>query len=941
MKAETPILSLLVLVLALGAAPALAQTQTGAIEGLVKGPDGGAVTGVAVTLSGPSVMGTRADATRSSGAFRFHGLLPGDDYTVEMNLDGFQDQRYQGVVVTVGQTTTLRVGLELAAVAAVLTVTSDAPIVDVTSAVASTSFGADMLENVPAPDRGWEDTVLQAPGMVDGRQPGYGRMYSSRGGSVAENQSAFDGVINTNPIFNTMGAGIAFESIEEVQVLTGALPAEIGNVSGTFINLVTKSGGNVFRGEAAAYYQDEELQSDNVNAPLASAGVEPTLITDYEDWSLNLGGPIARDRLWFNVAAGGRDKAQTVTGFPEDEAIYNDYALAKLTWQPANKHSFVAMFNDHDTGANYSVSFPPFSDYSPEATYRNVIRNEILKLKWTGLFSSNELLEVDLGITDGETEFLAQEGASHAYLDLVTLRWTGGPLNEQTSKTTRDQAKAALSVFRDDWAGAHQFKLGIEYQDSLFDWYVTNDLSPVYLHFLFAGFPILASFANQEALHAPVAFEGLHAYAQDTWQVSDRVTLNLGLRYNTWRGFYPPQSNPGFSYGPFVNFLATDAPEIEAFDWSSFEPRLAATIALDAEGKSVLRLGLSRYHHGPNTAQFSLGNPNGIVISNHPWLDFDGDFIADPNEVLPPVQFTGGAPIDPDLQQPRTDEITVGFESQLFKDFSLAVNAFYREADDLIDDVNISISPSSFVPVEIPDVGLDGVPGTADDGTLIAFNQISDFVNQVQITNPELAEREMKGVELIATKRLSGGWQALASLVWQESTGTLGIDGTNAFGLSQGFNDPNVLFNANGPLELDRKWQAKVIGTYLAPLDFTFSGYLRYQTGVPLYRLYFVELFQGPRARFADPRGSHREDDLTQLDLRVDKVFSFGSRPWELGLTLDVFNVFNERAVTRRQNLVGNYSILTGAFAPSTGGWGNPREIQGPQTLRLGVRLRF
>ncbi len=858
-----------------------------------------------------------------------------------MGLDGFRGQRLEGLVVRIGQTTTLRTELELAAVEDMLTVTSAAPVVDVTSAVAATNFGTDMLENMPSPERGWEDTVLQTPGMIDGRNPVYGRMYSSRGGSVAENQSAFDGVINTNPITNAQGAGIAFESIEEVQVLTGALPAEIGNVSGAFINIVTKSGGNVLHGEAAVYHQDQDLQDDNVDAELAAAGVEPTLITDYEDWSFNLGGPISRDRLWFNAALSGRDRTQTVTGFPEDEATFNDYALAKLTWQPVSRHSFVAMYNDHDSGANYAIAVPPFSDYSPEATWRTPVRNEMLKLKWTGIFTDDTVLEVDLGISDGLTEFLAQPDAGHSYLDLVTFRWTGGPPQEQVSDTTRDQAKAILSLFRDDWGGSHQFKLGVEYQDSRFDWHLEKDFSPVYLHFLFAGFPVLTSFANQDDVDQPVAFDGLHAFLQDTWQVSERVTLNLGLRYNTWRGFYPAQSNRGFSYGPFVNFPATSSPETEAFAWGNLEPRLAATIALDQAGRSVLRLGLGRYHHGPNTALFSLGNPNGFIFSTNPWLDFDGDLFSDPNEVFPPVSLAGGAPVDPDLQQPVTDEIILGFERQLFADFSLALNAFYRESDDLVDDFNISIGPSSFVPVEIPDVGLDGVPGTSDDTTLTVFNQVSDFVNQLQIINPAEAEREMKGAELVATKRLSNGWQALASLVWQESAGTLGSDVLNAFGLSQGFNDPNVLFGARGPLELDREWQAKVMGTYLAPHGFALSGYFRYQTGVPLYRQYIVDLNQGPRARFADSRGTHREDQLTQLDLRVEKTFSLGSRPLDLGLSLDVFNVLNESAVTRRQFLTGNYSIHTGTFVPSVGGWGNPREIQGPQTVRIGVRLQF
>ncbi len=943
MKARFPVL--FALVLALGAATALAQTQTGAIEGIVKSPDGKTVPGAAVTLSGPSVMGTRTDTTRASGGFRFRNLLPGDDHVVELIHDGFQGQRYEGVAVRVGKTTTLRVDLELATVADVVTITSTLPVIDVTSAVASTSFGADLLENMPAPERGWEDVVLQAPGMVDGRQSGYGRMYSSRGGSVADNQSAFDGVINTYPVTNGLGAGIAFEGIDEVQVLSGALPAEIGNVAGTFINIVTKSGGNELRGEAAIYYKDQDLQSDNVDAGLRAVGLEPTLVTDYQDGSFNLGGPIARDKLWFNVAAGVQDTDRTVTGFPEDEATDNDYAFAKLTWQPASEHSLVAMVNRHDFGVNHFAAAPPLSNYSPEATTALSYENEILKLKWTGILSDSAFLEIDLGVNDQDQGFPAQPEASHAYLDLVTFFYTGGPFIEQFDKTSRDQAKAAFSLFRDDWGGSHHFKFGIEYEDSRYDSFIIKTFSPVFIHYLFLGFPALALFSNSvDGVAAPSGFEGLHAYAQDTWQVSERLTLNLGLRYNTSRGFFPPQSSPGFSYGPFVSFPAVSIEqEIEAFDWSSLEPRLAATIGLDEEGRSVLRLGLSRYHHGPNIASFALGNPNSLALSINPWLDFDGDFFADPNEVFPAIQFIGaaGSPIAPDLEQPYTDEITVAFERQLFGDFSLAVNAFYREAHELIDDVNISAGPSSFLPAEIPDVGADGAPGTADDGTLTVFNQIADFGSLLQISNPDLAERETKGVELVATKRLSNDWQALASLVWQEAVGTLGIDAANAFGFSPGFNDPNSLINAKGPLQLDREWQAKVIATYVAPLGFSFTGNLRYLTGVPIYRSYTVNLFQGPETVVADPKDTHREDDLTQLDLRVEKVFSFGSRPGELGPTLDVFNVFNEDTVTLRQNFVGTHSVLDGSFAPSAGGFRNPREIQEPRTIRIGARLRF
>jgi hypothetical protein len=245
------------------------------------------------------------------------------------------------------------------------------------------------------------------------------------------------------------------------------------------------------------------------------------------------------------------------------------------------------------------------------------------------------------------------------------------------------------------------------------------------------------------------------------------------------------------------------------------------------------------------------------------------------------------------------------------------------------------------MPVEVPDPGPDSEMGTADDRILTVYNQVSDFITVGQLTNPGPAEREYRGVELIATKRFTNKWQTLASITWQQAEGTVGNDTASASALAGGFDNPNGMINRQGPLSLDREWQLKLVGSYLAPLGFSFSGFYQYLAGTPLYRGYSVVLAQGNTSVVADPKASHSNDDFSRLDLRAEKTFSFGSRPLELDLVLDVFNVFNENAVVWRESDTGTFSPANGSYVPVPGGFARPLGVQQPRTMRLGARLRF
>jgi Carboxypeptidase regulatory-like domain len=913
----------------LAATAAFAHTQSGTIEGTVKGPDGAALADVEIAVSGGSVMGTKTAHTNASGEFRFPSLLPGDDYDVAFSLTGFRGKRYPAIVVLAGQTTSLAATLEIATVTAEIDVEARSPVLDVVSPTASTHFESELLEHIPNVQRDWAQTVLQAPGIVDASEPVFDEMYSSRGGSAVANQAAVDGVINTIPVNNvSMGSGTVFESIEDVQVVTGALPAEIGNVGGAYVNVITKSGGNEFSGQAEVYYESAELQSDNVSDALSARGLTTAEITDHEDFGLNLGGPIAHDKAWFNVAYARKELGVVRSGFPFADLKKEEYASAKVTWQPAASHTITALYNTSDwelpyTGASATIT--------PEATVRSIFETKNYKAAWTGILSQNMFVELHLARRDSTQLNAPQSNAGPAYLESSTGKISGGNVTYFDIGYRRDLPKIALNVFAPDWHGSHQFKVGLEYENSTADYY-RYGTGPQFLHLLAGGRPLLALFWNQaDGVLSKYEMEGVHAYAQDSWSVTDHLTLSLGARVNTWEGSFPRQSNDGFTYGTAVNFPARSVGrDTTVVDWTSFEPRLGASYALDAQGRTVLRAAVSRYHHGLDISYFASANPNGQALSIHPWADLDGDLFADPNEVFAPinVQVSGG-PIASDLKNPYTDEITVGVGREVFRDAAFTLNATWRQDKDLIDDVNTSLDSADFQAVAVPDRGLDGVAGTSDDRTITVFNQVRNLGRPatLTVTNPDGAEREYKGVEAIFSKRSSGKWQGLASVAWQESTGTLQTNRNDASGVSGTFNDFNTVINNSGPLIFDTEWQAKLLGTYLAPYGFSLSGYYLYQTGAPLYRTVNVTLAQGPVTVIADPRDTHREDDQSRLDLRVDKSFRlFGSM--QLGLSLDVFNVFNDDAVTNRNQLTES-------------GFSTPLSIQPPRTMRLGARVRF
>src|SRR5215470_16329740 len=236
----------LALALLLFLAPGLVAQTTGSIEGTVTDQNGGLLPGVTVEATSPNLQGSRTATTGPDGRFRFAGVPPGA-YKVTANLSGFGAVQ-KNATVTLDSTATVNMQMQLATKESV-TVSGEAPLVDTTSTTTGSNYSAKVIEKLPV-SRNYADIIRSNPGV--------------NGATSVENQYIIDGVNTTNVIKGFQGKAINTEFIQEVEVKTGGYQAEYGRALGGVINVITKSGGNEFHGDAFGYYDSQGMKAKQV-----------------------------------------------------------------------------------------------------------------------------------------------------------------------------------------------------------------------------------------------------------------------------------------------------------------------------------------------------------------------------------------------------------------------------------------------------------------------------------------------------------------------------------------------------------------------------------------------------------------------------------------------------------------------------------------------------
>jgi hypothetical protein len=310
-----------------------AQTLTGTIAGKVTDEQGGVLPGVTVTLTGRT--GSQTQVTDARGEYRFLGLSPGA-YSVKAELQGFRPKEQQSLDVGIGRTVEVPLAMAVGGLTETVDVVANAVTIDTTSTKTDTNLSQDLLFSMPLSHNNPAVNILQYfPGVNDGSAFG--------GAASGANSLMLDGVDTRDPEGGTAWTFYNYNIIDEIQVGSLGQPAEYGGFTGAVVNTITKSGGNRFSHLSEFRWTNDSLSSNNVPADVIKKNANlgsPARVLTMKDYTVQLGGPIRKDKIFFFTSIQRYHIEQKITG-PIRSEISPRFNF-KFTFQPTPTDNFVA-----------------------------------------------------------------------------------------------------------------------------------------------------------------------------------------------------------------------------------------------------------------------------------------------------------------------------------------------------------------------------------------------------------------------------------------------------------------------------------------------------------------------------------------------------------------------------------------------------------------------
>jgi hypothetical protein len=913
------------------ASAAFAQTAASAIVGTVRDNSGAAIPGVTVEVSSPALIERlKATVTAADGSYQIVDLRPGT-YAATFTLSGFQTVRRENIALSSSFTATVDAVLPVGRLEEQVTVQGGASIIDVRSGTSERPLTQTLLEGIPV-GRIPNVAVLLVPGAVTARPDVGGSETGQTAGISIHGAQTRDLVWNTDGLdmtSNTGSGGVSGQypnqgAYQEVVVQTKALPAEVG-AGGVSVNMITKDGGNQFRGDLFGTFTNSDLQTGNVSDEQQTRGLTAPSATDvFYDLNAGVGGPILRDRLWFYGSARrfrvDRYEASTFnpdgTQALDENLIWN--ATGKLTWQinPANRLSGFVDYNykirDHRRQTSTAYQF-----VSPDASYNSPLWGPVANVKLTSTLRSNLLLDTGFSWYYVPWSLDYQPGLDASALprvDIARSTLTGAPPPSMVRATQERRTWNAVASWLPRWRGEHQLRGGVQFQHApygqQFDSLGHGDLVARYRN----GVPDSVQVYNTPVATSLDQFE-LGAFVQDAWTVARRLTINAGLRYERHIGSLNAQSAEAGQFVPARSFPE----QSRLVDWTSVVPRLSAAWDLTGRGRTAVKASVSQYTQRQGAQLVDQFNPMRQNTEVRTWIDTNGDLVPQLGEIGPgqgALDRGASVRIDPDLQRPTQWEATASVEHQLADDFAVTVAYFHRRYENLTAVVNVAVSDADYAPLEIVNP-LDG-------SALTIYNQSAASIGRVDnlLTNADALAQRYHGVEVTFNRRFKQNLTLFGGVTV----------GSNKAATSASTN-PNDRINASGYDLLDSRVIVNVSGIYRLPWSLDFSSHLAFYSGQPLRRIYTITRTVVPSLRQASqdvqlvPAGEFRKPDQTLLDVRLGRRFrGAGSLTFEP--LLEVYNLLNENASVTEVETVGT---ALGRIS---------RNIDG-RLVRIGVKVGF
>jgi hypothetical protein len=972
---------------------------TGAISGKVVDDKGEAVPGALITVSGKALQGTRGGATNVDGEFTIPQLPPGAGYEIVVEAAGFNKVQRSGITVSLGGNITMTIALNPGG--QTITVTGQAPVIDLKETKVDTNISLEELNILPIPRR-FQDALYLAPSVVDS---GMGRGNPSVAGSTGtENVFVINGMNTTDPVTGTFGSNLNFNFIQDMEISSGGYTAEYGASTGGLFNVITKSGSNEFHGEGFLYYSNQNFNAKSLEVPSG-----PVMSSSYTwDYGLDLGGPIIKDKLWYFVGLNPMVKLDTYNGskagydyatntwavFPYDykEKRKNYYWSVKFNYRINDKHNLeLSVFSDPSRFDNsdsmygvyasaYESALPSYRDqdgvnvalrwyssWSPtfftETSYGR--GNHILNVLPVGTeaSSSPQIVNIDWGMV-GDTSLPGEPaGDIYGYIMTPGFGWYS------YDRRMRDEfAFKATKTFH-----KHELVAGVDWEG--LEWLNTTDVTGgkyeyvwdeilSYTHDPFTTDP--ANFNSHDRYwyqnpHTDERSEYEAAYIQDHWSLTDYLAFNVGVREERER--FSPQNG-------------------EKLKVTSTSPRLGFTWDVAHNSKSKIYASYG-YFTERVPMGFATALDNGHALYEAYWT---GGGVDPP--AMGAQYFTYGATgdiVQPGVEAPYKKELIVGAQYEIAPDWALGVRAVYRTLGRVFEDVEyplgtgtnitsayILMNPGEYWPTDIMS---NWNSSTNHDDPNYDYTGYDDYMKN-GFPKPK---QFYKALQITLNKRFSNNWflnvyYTLSRLEGDTSGG--GYDSILNPGMGHTSPDYDIpswyLYrNKYGLLSTDHTHVLQAQGGVKLSNGIVLGANFQLQSGTPLSKWCDVpvsmsrnEYYLTYGTIFLTPRGSEGRTPYTWT-LDVHAEYTLKLKKSSLGFFVDAFNVTNNQKATAKNQQyyrTGDNTIFDGtvwftsndlsdmsAFdskvaanpASNNPHYGEVTARQTPRTARVGIKWTF
>ncbi len=913
----------LVLLLGLSLTPAAwAQTQatSGNVQGVITDPDGSALPGVSVTVTSDTTGRVRTTVTSATGTYRVP-LLPPGMYTIRAELTGFQPVERTEVRVSLGGALEVDIQLGLASVQEVLIVTGQAPIVETSKTQVSTSIEEEAIASLPILGRNFTDFALLTPGAQIESSRETIALSGQRGVNTSVN---IDGASDNSAFFGYQRGGtdspftVSQESVQEFQVITSGIMPEFGRSGGGLINVVTKSGSNEWRAGAHFFTRDEGLAAKD---PFGREQSEFSV----KQFGGNFGGPIQRNEHFFFASVDAqRFKTPYFVDFDlsdaEFAALQAYIDVHRPSWNISNSqftrsNDVVVPFVKLDFGLGQDNQLTLRGNYSNHETIGGGTDTNLQGTTTASNSSLGDQTEKTLSAIVQLTTIVNDRAfnelrVQYGYDDLDRLsNDLMGPDTDVRNPFVQMGRRFFMPIFVDEKKfqvqdnfsylfDDHDIKIGFDFEtDATSEYFAAFPAG----EFRFTGLDdflenkpdfMLQSFGvatpdlspNFDTRQSLLAF-----YVQDSWRVSDKLTVNYGLR---WEGTFnptPPNPNPDF-------------PETAQIpnDLTGWQPR--AGLAYAPTPTSVVRVSAGLFTARTPTLLFF--NPFTSVGFEGKGVFFIPGFGGELDGLWPntfaslPEGITADQEIywfDPSFKSPRTLRINLGYETEVVRDFSLGFSYVHSRGTKLqtLWDYNLKAG------------GRDEFGRFIYDGRFIDGQQ-----RRIDFSN---AESRYHAAIFEFKKRFSGGWGAFGSYTYASDRDTDSNERS-----AGGVQTSNIYNPDDDEGFANRSIKHRVVMSAYGDLykGVKLGGTFTWRTGTPYTALLSFDANGDSETNdravingVLSERNGFRQPDFKNVDVRLSYEFRTGVGRFEV--LAEVFNLFNwENLFTTRRQFNSRFGDL-------------------------------